>query len=292
MTAGAPRLGLAVSGGPDSLALLLIASAQEPVRVATVDHGLRPASRVEAEYVAAICAERSVPHDILPLTLPPGASQAQAREARYAALGEWCVLHELDRLATGHHADDQAETVLMRLARGAGVAGLAGVRVERALCDGVRLVRPLLDRRKAELEELVAAAGLVPVRDPSNQDRRYDRTAARSLLAAHDWLDPARLAHSASHLAEAEVALDWGARRAFAERVQDDRLDPSGLPAEILRRVILALFHEFGVRPRGPEVSRLIAALQRGEAATLGGIKAAPGERWTFAAAPPRRGDH
>jgi len=285
----APTLGLAVSGGPDSLALLLIASAQEPVRVATVDHGLRPEGRAEAEYVGAICAARCLPHDILHLQLSAGTGQAEARVARYAALGAWCVANGLTRLATGHHADDQAETVLMRLARGAGLSGLAGVRAKRPLCSGVILERPLLTRRKAELEALVTEAALTPVRDPSNEDPRFDRTGIRALLASTDLFDPARVAHSAAHLAEAEDALGWMTDRLAAERIVGNTLDPSSLPPEIVRRLVLRMFAPEAVR--GPELARMIAALQEGRTATLGSLKVTPGLVWTFTPAPPRRGD-
>jgi tRNA(Ile)-lysidine synthase len=286
-------LGLAVSGGPDSLALLLLPAGRTGVRAATVDHGLRPESRAEAEHVAAVCAARGVPHDILTLSLPPGTGQAGARDGRYAVLGDWCRAHGLMRLATAHHADDQAETLLMRLARGAGLAGLSSIREERALGEGVRLVRPLLHHRKAELEAIVASAGLMPVRDPSNADPRYDRTAARSLLAATPWLDPARLAHSAAHLAEAEAALEWTVDRLEAERVgEGPSLDPVGLPPELLRRLMRRIFARFGDEPRGPELARLTAALHKGRAGTLGPVKVTPGVRWTFTFAPPRRRDH
>jgi tRNA(Ile)-lysidine synthase len=279
-----------VSGGPDSLALLLLTVRARPanLRAATVDHQLRPESRAEAEAVAALCARLGVPHDILPVRVA-GSVQAGAREARYAALGDWCAAHGLTHLATAHHADDQAETLLMRLARGAGLGGLAGVRRQRSLRPGVTLIRPLLDRRKAELEAIVCDAGLTPALDPSNADPAYDRTAARALLAATGWLDPARLAHSAAHLAEAEEALEWAAARAFAERFDGTGLDPEGLPPELLRRLILRIFAAHGDTPRGPDLARLIATLQGGRPATLGPLKATPGARWHFVRTPPRK---
>jgi tRNA(Ile)-lysidine synthase len=283
-------LGLAVSGGPDSLALLLLAvrTRRESLRAATVDHQLRPESRAEAEAVAALCAGLGVPHDILTVRVE-GSIQAAARAARYAALGEWCVAHGLTHLATAHHADDQAETLLMRLARVAGLSGLAGVRAARPLCPGVTLVRPLLGARKAELEAIVGAAGIAPAVDPSNTDPRYDRTAARALLAATGWLDPARLAHSAAHLAEAEAALEWATDRAYAERFDGTSLDPEGLPPEILRRLLLRIFAAHGDTPRGPDLARLTAALRSNRPANLGPLKATPGKRWIFTPAPPRR---
>ena len=120
-------LGLAVSGGPDSLALLLLASEALPgqVEAATVDHGLRAESAAEAEAVAQICATLGVPHAILTVEVATGNVQAEARRARYAALGGWLAARDLAALATAHHADDQAETLLLRLNRAIGVAGLA-----------------------------------------------------------------------------------------------------------------------------------------------------------------------
>ena len=126
-------IGLAVSGGPDSLALLLLAAEARPllVEAATVDHGLRPESRAEAEMVAKVCERLGVPHRILTATWdekPATAIQERARMMRYRLLGEWVRERGLTALLTAHHVDDQAETFLMRLARGAGVKGLAGMR--------------------------------------------------------------------------------------------------------------------------------------------------------------------
>src|SRR3954470_23762026 len=153
---------IAVSGGPDSLALLLLAAAAFPANVhaATVDHRLRPEAAAEAAHVAMICAGLGIPHRILAVTVAPGASvQAQARAARYAALGGWMAEEGLEALLTGHHQDDQAETLLMRLVRGSGLAGLAGIR-PAARIAGVKVCRPLLGWRRAELAAIVAAAGL------------------------------------------------------------------------------------------------------------------------------------
>src|SRR3569833_2120210 len=124
------RLGLAVSGGPDSLALLLLAKAAIPERVeaATVDHGLRPESAREAAMVAELCAAYGIPHRILTVKVARGNLQDKARAARYAALGNWMAERGLSALATAHNADDQAETLLMRLNRGFGEDGHAGVR--------------------------------------------------------------------------------------------------------------------------------------------------------------------
>ena len=109
------------------------------------------------------------------------------------------------------------------------------------------------------------------------------------MLAANVLLDPARLAHSAAHLAQADEALGWAVDRVMEERVIGDGFDPAGLPPEVVRQVLLRIFSRFGEAPRGPELARLTAALHQGRAATLGRVKAMPGTRWTFTAAPPHR---
>ena len=298
LAGGAPaRFGVAVSGGPDSLALLLLAAAAFPggVEAATVDHGLRPESGGEAALVAAVCAERDIPHATL--TGPPieGNVQAGARGLRYRLLGDWARGSNLAFLLTAHHQDDQAETLLMRLQRGAGLAGLAGIR-PRAEIGGLVVLRPLLGWRRAELAEIVAAAGLTPVEDASNSDDRYDRARLRRQLATTDWLDAPALARSAAALGEAEEALDWIAERLIAERTDavpgGVSFDPRDLPAELRRRALLRLLALLvpSAPPRGEAVQRLLAALEAGTTATLAGVKCAGGPVWRLTAAPPRRG--
>ncbi len=294
---GDTRLGIAVSGGPDSLALLLLAAAARPgmVEAATVDHGLRREARKEARFVAAICKDLALPHHILNARISPGASlQAQARSARYRVLGAWGIECDLGAIASGHHADDQAETLLMRLARGAGLSGLAATRRRRALEPGVTLVRPLLDWRRAELAQIVSAAGLTAVDDPTNRDPRHDRTRFRGLLADADWADADRLASSAAWLAEADEAIEWALEGLIATRLTQDRsgaaIDPAGLPRELQRRLLLAAFERLGApRPRGPELDRVLAALSAGKTATLSGLKLSGGAQWRLANEPKRR---
>lgn len=293
---GEGKLGLAVSGGPDSLALLLLAAAACPGRVAaaTVDHGLRAEAAAEAEFVAGICGALAVPHHVLRTTVPPGASlQAQARTARYAMLAGWAEREKLDALLTAHHADDQAETLLMRLARGSGLSGLAGIRATSAIGSLV-VCRPLLGWRREALRTLVQESGLRPVADPSNEDEAYDRVRMRRHLAEAPWLDPAALARSAAALAEAEQALDWATERLAAERVHDGeglQLDPSGLPPELLRRLVLLCLRRLDpdAAPRGEQVTALVRTLGEGGTATLGAVLCRGGDRFRFAPAPPRR---
>jgi len=296
------RIGVAVSGGPDSLALLLLAAAARPGRVeaATIDHGFRKEARDEAAMVANICDRLGIRHATLTARwseLPETAIQERARNQRYRLLGYWAEERGLDALATAHHAEDQAETVLMRLARGSGVRGLAGMR-PRSVSPGVhiRLVRPLLGWRRAELEQVCSAAGVTPAADPSNQDERFERVRVRRALAALDWLDAGAVAHSAANLADADAALDWAARVEWDDCVHERRgsivYRPSDAPVEIVRRVVsrairkLATEGEF--EPRGSELTRLVAALSDGGTATLRGVLCRGGSEWHFVPSPNR----
>ena len=298
-------IGLAVSGGPDSLALLILAAAARPLRVeaATVDHALRPESRAEAETVAKICEALGVPHTILTATWKPkpeSAIQERARIMRYRLLGKWAKERGLAAILTGHHLDDQAETFLMRLARGAGVKGLAGMRrISRSPVGPIAVLRPLLGWRHAELEAVCAASGIEPVNDPSNADEQFERVRVRRALAESDWLDAAAIAQSAGHLAEADGALHWATdvewKRAVNESGGQILYRPSDAPREIRRRIIrrsiLKLASEGGgVEPRGRELDQILAALVAGKRATLRGVLCAgSGGLWRFTRAPARR---
>lgn len=297
---GEARFGLAVSGGPDSLALLLLAQQACPGRfaVATVDHGLRAESADEAEVVAGVCAERGIGHAILrPMIAPAGNLQANARAARYAALGDWARERRLWAIVTAHHRDDQAETLAMRLNRGAGVRGLAGMRAAATVPGhpDLLLLRPLLGWRRDELTAIVGEAGLTSADDPSNGDPRFVRAVVRAALAEASWLEPAALATSAAHLAEADAALDWAAAREWDEAVRcavRGFVYRPGAPRAVRLRVLERLLAELGHEgsPRGSEIARFDARLSAGQTATLAGVRASAVDGvWRFASAPPRR---
>lgn len=298
LAGGAPdRFGVAVSGGPDSLALLLLAGAAFPGRVqaATVDHGLRPESADEAAFVATVCVGLGVPHATLAADVPIlGNVQSSARALRYRLLAGWAGEQGLAWLLTAHHADDQAETLVMRLLRGAGLSGLSGIRAGTRIA-GVAVVRPLLGWRRAELAAIVAGAGIAPAADPSNSDERFDRVRIRRRLGESPWLDPAPLARSAAALAEADAALEWSVDRLAAERVGEadgaTTLDPAGLPPELRRRLLLRVLAAIapGASPRGDEISRLIDRLEAGEKSALANVLCTGGAVWRFRPAPLRR---
>lgn len=297
-------IGVAVSGGPDSLALLVLAVESRPllVEAATVDHSLRPESRAEAEMVAALCERLGIPHRTLTADWqekPATAVQERARAMRYRLLSGWARERGLGALVTAHHLDDQAETFVMRLARGAGVQGLAGMRrVSRTPGAPVPLVRPLLGWRRSELEAVCAAAGIEPVHDPSNDDEAYERVRMRHALAQSEWLDPQAIAASAEYLAQSDSALGWAATREWNHAVMSQAgavlYRPTDAPREIRRRIvrraILALASEGNkYELRGRELDQVIAALNSGRQATLRGVVCAGGEQWRFSKAPARR---
>ncbi len=285
------KLGLAVSGGPDSIALLLLAHAAMPdvIEAATVDHGLRPEAADEAAMVADLCAELGVEHRILTVEVAEGNLQNEARKARYQALAGWMNERGLSTLATGHHADDQAETLMMRLNRGSGVAGLAGIRsLGRIPATELPLVRPFLEWRRSELAEVCQAADIVPATDPSNEDDAFDRVRIRKALRDADWIDAGSLAISAAHMADADEALDWAADTEWqdcVERSADTLIYRPVAPYAIRLRVIARIFASFGASPRGGSLARLMDALVRGKGASLGGVVAtARRGLWNFRA--------
>jgi tRNA(Ile)-lysidine synthase len=295
-------LGVAVSGGPDSMALLLLAHAAYPgrVRAATVDHGLRAESVSETALVGRHCAVIGVPHEILAIKVMVGGSglQASARDARYRALGLWLASKGMTSLLTAHHIDDQAETLIMRLLRGSGVAGLAGVRARipfPAAGENAFILRPLLGWRRSELAATVDNIGLETVQDPSNKDEAFDRARIRRQLAENPWLDPVSLAHSAAALAEAEESLEAATRFLAAERIERGNggvlLRPDALPNELLRRLILYSLRLVvpTAAPRGEQLTVLIEQLRGGKVVTLAGVKCSGGRRFLFEPAPPRR---
>lgn len=194
----APNLAVAVSGGADSMALALLAHAwagqrRGAVTALTVDHGLRPRAAAEARQVRQWLNGHGISHRTLRWrgAKPDSGIQAAARQARYDLLGQWCRRHGVLHLLSAHHGDDQAETILLRLQRGSGIEGLAGMPAVRAL-PGVRLLRPLLKVRRADLVATLEAQGQTWLEDPSNQEDRFARVRARRYLAGEgrpgDWM--------------------------------------------------------------------------------------------------------
>lgn len=235
------------------MALLALAQAtlgEAAIEVATIDHGLRPEATAECSLVMRECGLRGIPCRTLEVSVAQGNLQEQARLARYHALGAWARERGLPAIATAHHADDQAETLVMRLNRGSGLSGLAGIRqTSRIAGSEVVIIRPLLGFRRSELRGILAALDMPFVEDPSNRDERFERVRMRKALAGSDWIDPAALARSAAYLAEAEAALDaivddlWA--REAAVKTGEIGV-PHGGPADIAARLLLRAIGELG----------------------------------------------
>jgi tRNA(Ile)-lysidine synthase len=284
-----PRaLGLAVSGGGDSMAMLHLAAPWARVmgldlRVATVDHRLRPESGAEAAMVARACADLGLPHTILTWDGWDGQGnlQAAARAARHDLLNRW--RGDLRHILFGHTLDDQAETVLMRLARGSGVEGLAGM----AACQGMsghgplasgdraepdwQVLRPLLGTTRAELRHYAKVLHIPYVDDPSNDDDRFDRVKARHALTALAplGLTAQTLAETANRMARAKTALDARARDAascvLASRydVQFDRSGFDALERDTQLRLLARALQSVATNPYRPRAMALDALLDR-----------------------------
>jgi tRNA(Ile)-lysidine synthase len=289
---------LAVSGGPDSLALMHLAAlwrdsgAAPPLFVATVDHGLRENSGAEARRVGEWAQALALPHETLPWTgpKPARAIQERAREARYALLFAHAGKIGAAAVATGHHADDQWETIVFRLARGSGVAGLAGMAREQAFPEG-QLIRPFLDLPKQALVAFCRERGQAFFDDPSNAHPAYARTRLRGLAAGlHDLgFTREKAAKLAERAEKADEAIEWESknlfrRAALAEPGAYDLREIAEAPRALVERFLsLALERAAGFEPPRCKPLRLDrlenlaqqlrAALQQGSRlrATLGG---------------------
>lgn len=318
----APAIVLAVSGGPDSLALMWLAASWRKalkrgpaLSVVTVDHGLRPESAREARAVKRIAQALDLPHRTLRWAgdKPASGLQAAARDARYRLLVRAAKSAGASHIMTAHTRDDQAETVLMRLSRGSGISGLAAMARETER-DGLVLARPLLDISKQRLTATLKRARIAFATDPSNADPRFTRPRLRELmpLLAAEGCDSRNLARFAARAARADAALEQlvdGAERLLAMCGQE-RPGPGydadafcGLAAEVRIRLLLRELTRVG-REGSPELGKVEALAAAIEAATAappvrgrtrlkqtlaGAVITLTAERLLIAAAPPRR---
>jgi tRNA(Ile)-lysidine synthase len=259
-----PGLVVAVSGGPDSTALLLLAARwakrhKKPPRLlaVTIDHRLRAEAKTEAAAVKRLARQLGLPHRTLRWRgeKPASGLQQAARTARYGLLAQAAAGAGLAHVLTAHTLDDQAETVLFRLARGSGLTGLAGMApvslIPGAGRDGrIFLVRPLLAVPKSRLVATLRAAGVAYKEDPSNSDPRFARTRLRALLPAlaGEGLDAHGLSRLAARMRRAEAALEFAVAAAHAALapppwphrgpIAFGRAQYADLPAEVALRLL------------------------------------------------------
>ena len=282
-------VGLAVSGGGDSMAMLhLMAQVADgrPLAVATVDHGLRPAAAAEARMVAQVCEDMGLPHQVLVWTHGPAGGNLMdaARRARYALLADWAAGSGIGTVLVAHTADDQAETVLMGLARAAGLDGLAGMRPAWSQ-SGVVFHRPLLGVTRADLRAHAQRNAVPFVDDPTNDDPAFDRVRMRAALAGlrSVGITAPRLAQVARNLAAVQADLRQMVAAAAARVIREadgaleiDRAAFADLPDELARRLMQAALMWLSGQdypPRADALARLIAALQTGKGCTLWGCR-------------------
>lgn len=307
------KLLLAVSGGPDSLALLRLAAmwrdagAKTGFAVATVDHGLRENSAHEAECVALWAEQLGFSHKILRWEgeKPKADLQQKARAARYGLLFAHAEKIGAQGVVTAHHLDDQFETVLMRFARGSGVSGLAGMARAQNLGDGL-VLRPLLATRKQQLIDFCAAQDQAFFEDPSNRDPHFARARWRAAAPALEKLGLTAeiVARLADRAAKTELALDYSAQNLFSclKKPECDGYDFARLdhaPIALVERCLaLAFVERVGVAPARLErlerlAENLRAARRAGKTltATLEGcvVRLAGDGGLTLAPEPPRR---
>jgi tRNA(Ile)-lysidine synthase len=294
MTAsGAPwPAAVAVSGGSDSLALMHLlhdwakARALPPPLVVTVDHGLRPEAAAEAKRVVGWARKIGLVANVLASAEPPPVAdiEAAARKLRYRLIGEFCRKKKLAAVYVAHTRDDQAETILMRLARGSGVDGLAGMRALAPFPDtdfaSVAVVRPMLNIQRHALRELLLECRQTWIEDPMNADARFARVRVRLAWPqlAPLGLTPERLAETAIHLARAREALEVVSEAVLARACQPWRygfaVDPAalaGAPPELGLRALAKLLMVVGRNPYRPRFDRLTALLTAIVENSLGG---------------------
>lgn len=296
------QLGVAVSGGGDSTALLHLLQQfcdrnGVTLHAVTVDHGLREGSAAEAAGVARHCAAIGVAHDTLTWDTWDGSGnlQKEARDARYALIAAWAQRKGIDTVALGHTADDQAETFVMRLSRRSGVDGLSCIG-DRTLRHQITWVRPLLQSRREVLRSYLTAQGVEWVEDPSNDDSRFDRVRAREALQVLEGLGITTegLAEVASHMSDARKALDWQTFLAAKHIVKIEAgaviMDETALrlqPDEIQRRIIVRAvmwINGSDYAPRRAAVANVRRALRSGQAGTLDGchVRRIAAQIWLF----------
>ncbi len=282
--AGARGLVIAVSGGPDSTALMLLVAGwpdRPPALVVTCDHGIRPEAADEARLVAENAERLGLPWRIM--RTPERASgnlQDWARRVRYGCLAAAAETAGFDTIVTAHHQDDQAETFLLRLARGSGAYGL-GAMAEEGSLDGLRLVRPLLGVPRRKLAELADASGLAIAVDPSNSDPRFDRVRMRGLMPAlaEHGITAKRLAGTAGRLRRAAAALDHYAEALLNEHFHADVFGVvagpaaalAAVPEEIGLRALALILRAAGGAEYTPPLERIEALREAILAANEGG---------------------
>jgi tRNA(Ile)-lysidine synthase len=285
------KIGVAVSGGSDSMALLVMMASfadryEIELHAISVDHGLREGAQAEIKLVTDLCGQLGVAHHVEYWSDWDGVGNLQgtARAARYELISGWAHANGITSVALGHTANDQAETVLMRLARGAGVDGLAAMSPRR-VSGGISWIRPFLGQSRVELQNFLTGKNLSWADDPSNENRDFERIRMRDAIKvlAPLGITVQGLSKVSEHMAEAQSALDWHTFLAAKEAcnitcgvVEIDLKVYGILPVEIARRLLVRTFmwiNNSDYSPRRSAVLQAQNAIKKRVSATLDGCQ-------------------
>lgn len=284
-------IGLCVSGGGDSIAMMHMAARlqdRREFRVLSVDHGLRSEAKDEIALVAKQAKALGLDHHVAQWSWDgTGNLQASARAGRWAAARDWAAMHNMREIWLGHTEDDQVETVLMRLARGSGIDGLTAM-YPSSRRDGLRVIRPLLGLQREDLRIWLRAHNIEWCDDQSNDDPRFDRVRARQMFDQLQslGLTRKRLLQTVDHMQAAHVSLQSAALQFAKRHVRQDAgdlliaSDALNLEkADAPRRVLAAAFAWVGgrtYRPRFEQLLETASKARKSATVTLAGCIVAP----------------
>ena len=275
------KLAVALSGGSDSMALCFlldqfIKEYNGELHSVTIDHQLRDNSASEAIKVGEILNSHGIKHQIISWTdtKPKSNIQEEARLARYKLLTDYCHKHNISYLFTGHQKNDQAENFIIRAEHGAGIYGLAGI-PKIGEFDGIKIIRPLLDFNKHELQEFLKSKHIKWIEDPSNLNEKFTRVRIRNILNQYpEWID--KLATVSENLSRAKDCIEYLLNKAINELVESDskytyiKVDEfNELPQEIRFRMLSKILQTISASPkpaRGERIENLLVKLETGKA--------------------------
>lgn len=274
------KIAVACSGGIDSMCLAHILSQEHDIIALIIDHGLRIEAKTEAKKTQEILNNLGIENIILEGNKTIDSNiQAEARKLRYDLLISYCKEHNIKTLAIAQHADDNAETVLLKLSRGSGVDGLCGILPETEI-DGIKIIRPLLNYRKSELKKYLVEQNIEWVQDPTNQTDKYKRNKLRHLLEEIEepYLVISRLNDTAENMRRVRDFLEQETYKAFIECIKNNEIELAKfktLHEEIAYRLLVKIIMEksnLEQRPRFEKIKGLYEAILAEDVKTLGGL--------------------
>ncbi len=280
-------IAVAVSGGGDSMALLVgLKNLQKPCKIIalTVNHNLRQDAQLEAMQVKQWCSKMAIEHHILEWqfnTIPQTAIQEKARNARYQLMGDFCLKHNISQLFVGHNLEDNAETFIMRLKRGAGLRGLAAIAPFSTRDNKLDIIRPFLNIKRVALRQYLESKDQQWLDDVSNEDEKYERVKIRKFLNNNALLNSDDIAKSAVRLKRADNALEFYVDEFCRNKVfflkygiaKVSLPDFNKLPDEVKLRILARLIWSIGKKyspPRWQKIEHLLEQVEQNTSTCLG----------------------